>query len=227
MIWAQPIGLTVSGTGILTKCWKDMRKGPQGPEAVTHRTAWLWLFFYLVFWKPSVPADFNGLMPTAPCWFSEPSRPSKKCLWLKIARVVVQLLNHVWLFATPWTAVHHASLSFTISWSLLKLMSVESAMLSNHLILCCPLLLLPLIFPSIRVFSNESALYIRWPKYWRFRFSISPSHEYSGLVSFRIDWFELLVVQGTLKSLLQHHSLKAWTLWCSVFFMSCWLIRKW
>ena len=133
--------------------------------------------------------------------------------------VVVYLLCCVWLFATPWTVVHHASLSFTISWSLLKLMSVESAMLSNHLILCCPLLLLPLIFPSIRVFSNESALYIRWPKYWRFRFSISPSHEDSGLVSFRIDWFELLVVQGTLKSILQHHSLKASILQHSAFFM--------
>ena len=122
---------------------------------------------------------------------------------------VVQSLNCVWLFATPWTAAHQGSLSFTISQSLLKLMSTESVMPSNHLILCRPLLLLPSIFSSIRVFSNESALHIRWPKYWSFSFSISPSNEYSGLISFRIDWFDLLAVQGTLKSLLQHHNLKA------------------
>ena len=109
--------------------------------------------------------------------------------------------------ATSWTAAHQASLSFPISWSLFKLMSIEWVMLSNHLILCCPLL--PSIFPSIRVFSSESVLHIRWPKCWNLSFSISPSNEYSGLISFRIDWFDLLVVQGTLKSLLQHHSLKA------------------
>ena len=108
---------------------------------------------------------------------------------------------------TPWTAPYQASLSFTISWSLLKLMSTESVMPSNHLIFCCPLLL-PSIFPSIRVFFDESALHIRWPKNWSFSFSISPSSEYSGLISFRIDWFDLLAVQGTLKSLLQHHSSK-------------------
>ena len=109
---------------------------------------------------------------------------------------------------TPWTATCQASLSFTISWSLFKLMSIESLMLSNHLILCCSLLLLPSIFPSISIFSNESALHIRWPKYWNFSFSICPSNEYSGLISFRMDWFDLLAAQGTLKSLLQHHNLK-------------------
>ena len=107
----------------------------------------------------------------------------------------LQLLSHVWLFATPWTIAHQASLSVTNSQSLLKLMSIESVMPSNHLILCRPLLLLPSVFPNIRVFSSESALRIRWPKYWRF--SISPSNEYSGLISFRMDWFELFVVQGT------------------------------
>ena len=122
--------------------------------------------------------------------------------------VVVQSLSHVRLFATPWTAAHQASLSFTISQSLLKLMSVESVMLSNHLILYSPLLLLPLIFPSTRVSSNESVLRIRWPKYGSFSFSIGLSSEYSGLISFRIDWFDL-IVQGTLNSLLQHHNKKA------------------
>ena len=120
--------------------------------------------------------------------------------------LVIQSLNCVPLCATPWTSAQQASLSFTISWSLLKLMSIETVMPSNHLILCFPLLLRS-VFPSIRVFSNESALHIRWPHYWGF--SISPSNEYSGLISFRIDWFDLLAVQGTLKSLLQHHSSKA------------------
>ena len=121
----------------------------------------------------------------------------------------VQSLSHIGLFATPWTAVHQASLSITNSRSLLRLMTIESVMLSNHLILCHPLLLLPSIFPSIRVFSNESVLHIRWPKYWSFSFSISLSNEYSGLISFRMDWLDLLAFQGTLKSLLQHHSSKA------------------
>ena len=120
---------------------------------------------------------------------------------------------------TPWTAAYHASLSFTISRSLLKLMYIKLVMSSNHVILCHPLLLLPLIFPSIRVFSNELALDIRWPKYWSFSFSISPSNEYSELISFRIDWFDLLAVQGTLKSLLQHQSSKASILQHSAFFM--------
>ena len=116
----------------------------------------------------------------------------------------IQSISFVQLFAIPWTEAHQASLSITNSQSLLKLMSIESVMPSNHLILCRPLLL-PSIFPSIRVFSNESTLNIRWPKYWSFSFSISPSNEYSGLISFRIDWFDLLAVQGTPKSLLQHH----------------------
>ena len=133
---------------------------------------------------------------------------------------VVQSLSRVRLFATLWTAARQASLPFTISRSLLKLMSIESVMSSNHLILCCPLLLPPSIFPSIRVFSNVSALHIRWPKYWSFSFSISPSNEYSGLISFRMDWLDLLAVQGTLKSLLQPHSSKASVLRCSAFFMA-------
>ena len=119
------------------------------------------------------------------------------------------MLSHVQLFAIPWTAAHQASLSFTISWNLLKLMSIESVMLSNHLILCRPLLLLSSIFPSIKVFSNESVLCIRWPKFWSFSFSINPSNDYPGLISFKIDCFDLCAVQGTLKSLPQHHSSKA------------------
>ena len=121
------------------------------------------------------------------------------------AAVVVRSLSCVQLFATPWTAAHQSSLSFTISRSLFKRMPIESVMPSNHLILCHPLLLLPSVFPSIRVFSKELALQIKWPKYWSFSFSISLSKEYSGLISFRIDWFDVLAVQGTLKSLLQHH----------------------
>ena len=121
---------------------------------------------------------------------------------------LIQTLNRVQHFETPWTAVHQASLSLTNSQSLLKLMSIESVMTSNHLILC-HLLLLPSIFPSIRVFSNESVLHIWWPKYWSFSFNISPSNEYSGLISFWMDWLDLLAVQRTLKSLLQHHSSKA------------------
>ena len=130
----------------------------------------------------------------------------------------VQLLSHVQLFVIPWTAARQASLSTTNSRSLLKLMPFESVIPSNHLILCRPLLL-PSIFPSIRVFSNESVLCIRWPKYWSFSFNISPSNEHSGLISFRMDWLDLLAVQGTLKSLLQHHSSKALVLWCSAFFI--------
>ena len=130
----------------------------------------------------------------------------------------VQLLSHVWLFATPWTAVYQSSLLIN-SRTLLKLMSIELVMPSNHLILCHSLLLLPSIFPSIRVFSNESVLHIRWPTYWRFSFSISPSNEYSGLISFRMDWLDLLAVQGTPKSLLQYHSSKASIFWCSAFFI--------
>ena len=129
------------------------------------------------------------------------------CFWC------FSVLSHFWLFATPWTATHQAPLSSTISWSLLKLMSFELVMVSNHLILCCPLLLLPSVFHSIRVFSIESTLLIRWPKYWSF--SIGPSNEYTGLISFRIDWFDFLAVQGTVKSLLQYYNSKASILWCS------------
>ena len=155
--------------------------------------------------------------------------------------VVVQSLSPVRLFATPWTAACQASLSFTTSWSLLKLMSTESVMPSNQLVLCHPLLLLTSIFPSIRVFPNESAPHIRWPKYWNFSFNINSSNEYSGLISFRMDWLGLLAVQGTLKSLLQHHSSKAsilrysafmvhglcgpWSLWSSSH-IHRWLLKK-
>ena len=131
----------------------------------------------------------------------------------------VQSLSGVQLFATPWTAARQASLSITNSQNLLKLMPIESVMPSNHLILCHPLLLPSSIFPSIRIFSNESVLCIMWPKYWSFSFNISPSSEHSGLISFRMDWLDLLAVQGTLKSLLQHHSSKVSILRCSAFFM--------
>ena len=143
---------------------------------------------------------------------------SIKCFcfyWLLSAQFSSSVVR---LFATPWTAAHQASLFITNPRSLPKLMSIASVMPSNHLILCCPLLLLPSIFPSIRVFSNESALRIRWPKDWSFSFHISPSSEHPGLISFRMDWLDLLAVQGTLKSLLQHHSSKASVLQCSVFF---------
>ena len=132
---------------------------------------------------------------------------------LKSRKVSVQL------FVTPWTAARQASVSITNSWSLLKLIPIESVMPSNHPILCCPILLPPSIFPSIRVFSNESPLCIRWPKYWGFNFNISPSNEYSGLISFRMDWLNLLAVQGALKSLLQYHSSKSSILWRSAFFI--------
>ena len=132
---------------------------------------------------------------------------------------VVLSLSCVRFFAVPWTTACHASLSLTISWSLLKLMSSELMMPSNHPILCHPLLLLPSVFPSIRVFSSDFTLHIRWSKYWSFSFSISPSNEYSGLISFNIYWFDILSVQGTLKSLLQHYSSKTSIFWCSAFFM--------
>ena len=142
--------------------------------------------------------------------------------YLDIYRIVhfssVQSLSRVWLFATLWTAERQASLSITNSQSPPKPISIESVMPFNHLILCRPLLLLPSIFPSIRVFSNESALCIKWPKYWSFSFKITPSNEHPGLISFRMHWLDLLAVQGTLKSLLQHHSSKASTLQCSAFF---------
>ena len=138
--------------------------------------------------------------------------------WLNFQIDSVQSLSCVRLFVTPWIAARQASLSITNSQTLLKLMFIESVMPSSHLILCCPLLLLSPIPPSIRVFSNESTLHMRWPKYWSFSFSISPSNEYPGLISFRMDWLDLLAIQGTLKSLLQHHSSKASILQHSAFF---------
>ena len=139
------------------------------------------------------------------------------CIFFKFGSV--QSLSRVQLFATPWTAARQASLSITKAWSLLKLVSIQSVMPSNHLILCRPLLLPPSIFPNNRAFSNESVLRIRWPTYWSFSFSISPSNEHPGLISFRMDWLDLLAVQGTLKSLLQHHSSKASIRQCSAFFI--------
>ena len=139
----------------------------------------------------------------------------------------VQSLSHILLFVIPWTAARQASLSITNSQSLLKLMSIKSVMPSNHLVLCYPLLLPSSTFPSIRVFSNKSVLHIWWPKYQSFSFSISPSSEYSGLISFRMDWFDLLAIQGTLKSLLQHHSSKAPILQCSAFFIVQLYIHTW
>ena len=139
---------------------------------------------------------------------------------MRIVSVVVQSSSCVRLFATSWTAAQQAPLSSSISWSSLKFMSIESVMLSNHLILCCPLLLLPSVFLRIRVFSKESVLRMGWPKYWSFSFSISPANEYSGLISFRMDWFDRLAVQGTLKSLLQHHGSKTSVLQHSAFFWS-------
>ena len=136
-----------------------------------------------------------------------------------VVAVVAQLLSCVRLFVGPWTAARQASLSFTVSQSFLKLLSIKSVILCNHLILYHPLLLLPSIFPSSRLFPNKSAVHIRWPKYWSLSFSISPSNEYSGLISLRIDWLDLLAVQGTLKILLQYHSSKTSILWCSAFFM--------
>ena len=133
--------------------------------------------------------------------------------------MIVHSINHIQLFATPSTAAHQAPLSSTISWSFLKFMSIELVLPSSHFILCHPIILPPSIFPSIRVFSNESVLRIRWPKDWSFSFNISPSNEYSGFISFKIDWLDLLAFQGTLESLLQHHSSKASVLQCSAFFI--------
>ena len=169
-------------------------------------------------------SDDDGIINSMDIRFSKLQETWRAASW--VARIwtqfrnwaPVQLLSHVLLFVTPWTVAHQASLSIPNSWSLLKHMSIESVIPSNHLILCLPFLLLPSIFPSIRVFSSESVLRIRWPKYWSFSFSNSPSNEYSGLISFRTDWFDLLAAQGTLKSLLQHHSSKASILQCSAFF---------
>ena len=149
-------------------------------------------------------------------WADHLSYPSSPTL--RHIPVIVQL-SCVQFFVTPWTTACQAPLSSTVSWSLLTFMSIESVMLSNHLILCPSLLLLPSIFPSIRVFSSELAFHIKWPKYWSFSFSISPANEYSGWISFRIDWFDLLAVEGTLENLLQHHNSKVVILWCSAFFV--------
>ena len=155
-----------------------------------------WILFSLAF-------DFRVTCSDCGVFTTELNKWTLACApTFSLFLVFVQSLSLVQPFAAPWTAARQASLSSTISWSLPKLMSVESVMPSNHLILCHPLLLLPFVFPSIRIFSNESALHIRWPKYWSFSFSISPSNAYSGLISFRIDWFDLLEVQATLKSLL-------------------------
>ena len=170
-------------------------------------------------------SDDDGIINSMDIRFSKLQETWRAASW--VARIwtqfrnwaTVQLLSHVLLFVTPWTAAHQASLSIPNSWSFLKHMSIELVIPSNHLILCCSLLLLPSIFPSIRVFSNESVLRINWPKYWSFSFNISPSNEHSGLIFFRMDWLDLLAVQGTLKSLLQHHSSKASVLQCSTFFI--------
>ena len=165
---------------------------------------------------PSVYFSVNSALPSSHTTVAEPALSTFLCVFCCLSLLYnfcflfcsVQSLSHVRLFATPWTAACQASLSITTSQSLLKLISIESVMPSNHLILCCPLLLLPSVFPSIRVFSNKSGLHIRWSKYWSFSVTISPSNEHSGLISFKMDWLDLLVAQGTLKSLLQHRSSK-------------------
>ena len=167
---------------------------------------------------PPVDLLNPGIKPTSP-EFQADSLPLSHLRSPFCCISSVQSFSHVRLFATPWTAARQASLSITNSRSFLKLMLIESVMPSSYLILCCPLLLLPSIFPSIRVFSNESVLHIKWPKYWCFTFSISPSNEYSGLISFRIGRLDLLAVQETLESLLKHHSSKASILWHSAFFI--------
>ena len=148
-------------------------------------------------------------------WHTAPETP----VISRVLFTTTKSLSQVQLFVTPWTAAHQASMSITNSQSLLKLMSIKSVISSNHLIICCPLLLLPSIFPITRIFSNESVLRIRWPKYWTFSFSISSTREYSGFISFRIDCFDLLAVSGTLKNLIQHYSSEAFILWRSAFFM--------
>ena len=171
----------------------------------------MFVFCFLVFFFPSDIIVFISRRSFGKWLYSS-------CLNFSVQFTSVQF-SHVQLFVTPWITACQASLSITNSQNLPKFMPIESMMPSNHLILCHPLLLPPSIFPSIRVFSNESALLIRWPKYWSFSFSISPSNQHPGLISFRIDWLDLLAVQGTLKNLLQHHSSKASILQCSVFFM--------
>ena len=159
------------------------------------------LYIKLHLSKPFVDGHLNLYIPSI-SWL-------QYCASVNIQFSSVELLSRVWLFVTPWITARQASLSITNSWSLLKPMSIKSVMPSSHLILCCPLLLMPPILPSIRVFSSESALLMRWSEYWSFSFNISTSKEHAGLISFRMDWLDLLGVQGTLKSLLKHHSLKA------------------
>ena len=160
-------------------------------------------------WEGWVQAGWSFLCQVLGCVkSSEKEGETRRLEWILMEAEDIVQFSPVWLFATPWTAARQASLSITNSWSLLKFMPTESVMPSNHLILCHPLLLQPSIFPSIRVFSYESALHIRWPEYWTFSFNISPSNEHSGLISFRMDWSDLLAVHGTLNSLLQHHSSK-------------------
>ena len=184
-LWYPKFFLTLTSCSILTK-WISL---PSKQLMVWKNSFRICIVIYVMLKGQFTVFTFSTLL------FHE----RNKILFLKIFfSIVVQSLSHVQLFTTPWTVECQASLSFTISWSLLKLMSIESVMSFSHLILCCPLRLLPSVFPSIRVFSNESALHIRLPKYWNFSLSISPSSEYSGLISFRIDWLDLLAVQGTL-----------------------------
>ena len=178
-------------------------------QVMQNREFLLTFFLYMIF------LEYNKIILESYCIVSLPVWGGTEAVQFSS----VQSLSRVRLFVIPQTAACQASLSITNSWSLLKLMSIELVMPSNHLILWCRLLPLPSIFPSIRVFSSESALPIRWPKHWSFSFSISPSNEYSGLISFRIDWFDLLAVQETIKSLFQHHSSKASILWRSTFFI--------
>ena len=186
-----------------------------GTDAFTKQVKW-WGIFISLNWEKTQGKYLNTIQ--FPKNEFQCHHQLSRDIWLTLFSSV-QSLSHVRPFASPWTAARQASLSITNSWSLLKLMFIESVIPSNHLILCCALLLLPSIFPSIRVFSNESALRIRWPKYWSFSFSISPSNEHPGLIYFWMDWLDLLSVQGTLQSLIQHHSSKASVLRCSAFFM--------
>ena len=190
------------------------KKGWLGPGKIGLYT---WVYLYSM-WGCML-GDFSKLKSFYLCFFQFSHFHIFSAAKHRTLPSSVRSLSCVQLFTTPWTAACQASLSITNSRSLLKLMSIESMMPSNHLILRHPLLLLPSIFPSIRVFSNESVLAIRWPKFCSFSFSISPSHEYSGLISFRMDWLDFLAVQGTLKHLLQHHSSKASNLWRSAFFI--------
>ena len=210
------------------QCWGEGKRGSKG-LAVKHTSellmvkspviaALLLCALTVPLHKPFPPVDSETMLSWIPFYLNVCSQTPCSLIFLNC--YIVHSLSHVWLFATPWAAAHQASLSFTISLNLLKLMSIELVMPSNHLILCLPLILLFSVFPNIRILSNELALHIRWPKYWSFNFSISPSNKYSELISFRLNWFDLLPVQGTLKSLYQHHNSKASVLQSSAFFMA-------